>query len=114
MAEPPRKRGMKMEPENDIPGFDLEDIYDAQIAPLMDKIIGICKEHKLPMFATFLYANDAEEGEALCTTNLMFEERPIPAVLLDLAPSVYPAKTPALRMRVTRSDGSMEETVILG
>ena len=32
-----------------------EKIYDEKIAPLMTQIIEICKEHKLPMFATFQY-----------------------------------------------------------
>jgi len=36
--------------------MDLEKVYDEEIAPLMEKIIAICKEHKLPVFATFEFA----------------------------------------------------------
>lgn len=95
-------------------GFDLEDVYDSEIAPLMTKIIDICKAHKLPMFATFLYMNDPDEsgGDSACTTNLMFEERPIPEKLLNLARSLRPQRS-MLRMRVTKSDGVIEETVVL-
>lgn len=34
-----------------------EQIYDEQIAPLMAKIIEICKVEQIPMFAEFQYAN---------------------------------------------------------
>ena len=33
-----------------------EKIYDEQIFPLMEEIIAICKENKIPMFAEFEYA----------------------------------------------------------
>lgn len=94
--------------------FDLEAVYDAEIAPLMTKIIGICKEHKLPMFATFLCANDPDDEDLVCTTNLMFKERPIPEKLLALAPSIAPKSRSMMRMRVTKGDGSVEDSVIIG
>ncbi len=101
--------------ENQPTGFDLEGVYDDQVQPLMEKIIEICKQHKLPMFATFLYANDADSDDArLCTTNLMFDDRPIPEEMESLLDVVKPPRVPPLRMRVTRGDGSVEETVILG
>ena len=94
-------------------GFDLENIYDAEIAPLMAKIISICKEHKLPMFATFLYASDGENDD-YCTTNLPFKERTIPDALASLEPIIRGHnRGPALRMRVTKGDGSIEDTVII-
>jgi len=34
-----------------------EDVYDQKIAPLMTQIIDICKEHQIPMFATYEYAS---------------------------------------------------------
>lgn len=94
--------------------FDLEALYDKEIAPLMSEIIAICKKHKLPMFATFLCANDPDGEDCVCTTNLMFEERPIPEQMLALAPSIMPKRSPPLRLHVTKADGSVEETVILG
>lgn len=44
---------------------DNESVYDEQIAPLMKQIIAICKEHSIPMLATFVYA-----PEQFCTTSL--------------------------------------------
>lgn len=52
---------------------NLESVYDEKIAPLMEQVIAIAKEHKLPMFATFQYADDPEEGASFCTTALPFE-----------------------------------------
>jgi hypothetical protein len=81
----------------------------------MDQIIAICKEHKMPMFATFLYQNDPEtEEDMACTTNQMYEERPIPERFLRLVDIAMPRRVPPLRMRVTNSDGSVEETVVMG
>ena len=34
-----------------------EKVYDTQIAPLMAKIIEICKSEQIPMFAEFQYAD---------------------------------------------------------
>lgn len=47
-----------------------EAIYDEQIAPLMTQIIAICKEHRIPMVAQFVYGNTAEDVALLCTTSL--------------------------------------------
>ncbi len=50
--------------------FNKEDVYDNEISPLMTKIIAICKEHKIPMLATFTYENHEERGVGKCTTLL--------------------------------------------
>jgi len=96
--------------------YDLEQIYDEQIAPLMDRIIDICKAHKLPMFSTFVYACDGSgENADLCTTNLLFpEDRPLNPEVDSLINVVMPKRSPALRMRVRNKDGVVtNETVIL-
>jgi hypothetical protein len=94
--------------------FDLESVYDEEIAPLMTKIIEVCRAHKMPMFATFLYQNDPDGDDSVCTTNLMFEkERPVPEKILNLERSLRQPRGPAMRMRVTKGDGSIEDTVII-
>lgn len=50
------------------PQFDLEKVYDEQIAPLMKQIIAICKKHKLPMLAEFCFKSDGEGGHDFCAT----------------------------------------------
>lgn len=90
-----------------MPIKDNEAIYDEQIAPLMTKIIAICKEHEIPMLACFQYApND------LCTSSLPFggmSERIGKAVAI-----IYPK--PAPTMTVTRNaDGYVTNmTAIVG
>jgi hypothetical protein len=53
--------------------FDLEAVYDEKIFPLMAQIIDICREHRMPMFASFLYGRDSsgtdDEQCHFCTTN---------------------------------------------
>lgn len=52
--------------------FDLEAVYDTEIAPLMTQIIEICKKHGMPMLASFCYAKGKEpgypDGVSHCTT----------------------------------------------
>lgn len=43
-----------------------EQVYDATINPLMAQIIEICKEHKIPVLATFHLGDDLH-----CTTSLL-------------------------------------------
>lgn len=50
--------------------FDLEQVYDEQIFPLMQQMIAICKEHRIPMLASFQYTQDS-----FCTTFLEYEGR---------------------------------------
>lgn len=59
-------------PASDCSPFDLESVYDEEIAPLMTKIIDICKRHKMPMLASFMYQHHhgEDELESYCTTSL--------------------------------------------
>lgn len=57
--------------------FDLEAVYDEQIAPLMSQIIAVCKAHRLPMIASFNYRS-TEDAHDTCDTLLAFEERDAP------------------------------------
>ena len=56
--------------------FDLEAVYDAEIAPLLTQIIAICKRERLPMLASFFYHNSEEHGAGYSSTFLPFDERP--------------------------------------
>lgn len=54
------------------PPFNLESVYDTEIFPPMSQIIDICKRHKMPMLATFMYQHHhgEEELDSYCTTSL--------------------------------------------
>ena len=50
--------------------WDKEGVYDAEISPLMAKIIEICKRESIPMAATFQYCDREGDGPGFCTTTL--------------------------------------------
>lgn len=50
--------------------FNKEDIYDNEISPLMKKVNAICKEHNIPMMASFTFENSEENGIGSCDTIL--------------------------------------------
>lgn len=63
-----------------------EDVYDNQISPLMTEIIRICKEHDIPMVASFQYNDDRPDGEAmLCTTVILNQKDAATPALHDAA-----------------------------
>jgi hypothetical protein len=64
---------------------DNEAVYDAEIAPLMDQIIAVCKREHIPLLASFqLTGNEDEQGSLLCTTALLPpRETPGFAIRLD-------------------------------
>lgn len=65
--------------ESNIETYDLENVYDEQISPLLQKIISICKENKMPMLCSFAFENNEECGLGKCDTILNgFENRTIP------------------------------------
>jgi len=52
---------------------DAEAVYDAEIFPLMNQIIDICKRHKIPMLCTFQYCDDTRPDNAgFCTSAIPF------------------------------------------
>lgn len=98
--------------------FDLEKVYDEQVAPLMAQVIQICHDNELPFVADFLYKNDEEDGEQYCTSGF------IPAVkthgksehMEELFNFCKPRRSaPALHMRISDGDGkgNVTDSVIL-
>ncbi|MCP4640012.1 MAG: hypothetical protein GY851_06255, partial [bacterium] len=55
--------------------FDLEKIYDDEITPLMKQIIAICRKHRMPMLASFLYEHNEDGGLSTCDTIIQYEGR---------------------------------------
>lgn len=95
--------------------FDLESVYDSEIAPLMTKIIEICKTHEMPMLATFLYQDTEEEGPGVCTTFQYFDSRETPKKMEEAAEVLAPKRRdPTLMITVTKADGSKEITAVMG
>lgn len=57
-------------PEN----YDLEEIIDDKIQPLLKTIVNICSEYNIPMLSTFQYKN-TEEKVMFCTTVVLPKAR---------------------------------------
>lgn len=83
-----------------------EEIYDAQINPLMAQIIAICKEHKIPVLASFTL--DFDEG-LHCTTALLEDEYE-PADSLVEASRVLLTRKPSSVMMLTERDAAGKVT----
>ncbi len=91
--------------------WDEERVYDEKISPLMVQIIAICKEHRIPMAASFQYANHEENGPAFCTTTLPIEGRACKKIR-DLSVAMAPARAVALAETiVTHPDGRKSITI---
>lgn len=50
-----------------------EQVYDNEIFPLMNQIIGICQKHKIAMVASFCVETEGDPG-LHCTTALLSDE----------------------------------------
>ena len=86
-----------------------ETAYDAEIRPLMSRIIAVCKEHKINMAATFaLDMADEEareqghEGPMMCTTVLPVDESDADGFkrVMDCRRVMYPPKPTLLAMTI--------------
>ncbi len=58
--------------------YDLEAVYDAEIAPLMTQIIAICERVNMPMVASFSYRRNSAGGYDLCSTSIGSTDRTPP------------------------------------
>jgi hypothetical protein len=97
--------------EKGIP-WDKEAVYDAEISPLMSRIIAICKEHEIPCVASFQYVDDVERGPGHCTTALVNEARGDSLFIRKVATAARPEKPFVLAETiVTNPDGSKNITM---
>ncbi len=56
--------------------FDLEQVHDAEIVPRMMEIIELCKQHGIPMLASFCYRHGSEEDAEEDFYSTTFIKRP--------------------------------------
>lgn len=89
-----------------------EQVYDAEIAPLMSKIIAICKENKIPMLADFAIGHADDEG-LKCTTVIFGDGWELLEEMKQAEECIRPRKRKPLMVTVTKGDGSKEITAIL-
>ncbi|WP_175908023.1 hypothetical protein [Burkholderia seminalis] len=91
-----------------------EQIYDEKISPLMTQIISICKEHKIPIVASFFTPGD-DDPELAVTTALLGNgfEAPInfSNALRQLRPELFGGAP--LILRTEHGDGSTTLTAVI-
>ncbi|MBZ5795945.1 hypothetical protein K8353_38090 [Burkholderia contaminans] len=91
-----------------------EQIYDEQISPLMTQIIAICKEHGIPIVASFFTPGN-DDPELAVTTALLGNGFEAPKnfgnALRELRPELF-GGTP-LMLRADHGDGSTTLTAVL-
>lgn len=90
-----------------------EQIYDAEINPLMAQIIAICQKHKISMFATFDIPND-EDADLACTTCLADESGKPSERMQRIHAFAMGGRAPTMHLRTVHADGSETRTAILG
>ena len=59
--------------------YDLEHVYNDQIAPLMAQIVAICWQYGMPLLVSCAYAHDeAKDATRYYTTLVEINYRPLP------------------------------------
>lgn len=94
--------------------FDLEQVYDDEIAPLMAQILEVCQKHRMPMVASFQYKLD-EVGEAEhCSSGLAYKERGPSPMIKRMTVLLTGIKQPGMKISVVDKDGRVvRQEVIL-
>jgi len=91
-----------------------EQIYDEQISPLMAQIIAICKEHGIPIVASFFTPGD-NDPELAVTTAMLGNGFEAPVnftnALRALRPELFGSAP--LMLRTDHGDGRATLTAIL-
>ncbi|WP_175806908.1 hypothetical protein [Burkholderia cenocepacia] len=91
-----------------------EQIYDEQISPLMTQVIAICKEHKIPIVASFFTPSD-NDPELAVTTALLGNGFDAPEnfsnALRELRPELFGGAP--LMLRTEHGDGSTTLSAVI-
>jgi len=90
-----------------------EEVYDAEIFPLMSKIIEICKANKIAMLADFAIGHEADEGLKYTTCVLDNSVNPPPSMIQALN-ILKPRRAAPMMITTTKPDGSKTITAVVG
>jgi hypothetical protein len=95
-----------------------ERAYDEEINPLMAEIIRVCKQHGIPMFASFELDQRPDrdpDDPLMCTTALLGEDNGFTSygpALHNALGAIFPARAAALaETHETMPDGSKRITI---
>lgn len=88
-----------------------EQIYDEQIAPLMEQIIAICKNNGIAMVSSFSIPIETDDG-LQCTTYLADECGDLPQSYAAAARALGLSQIQPLNLRTVHGDGSVTAAII--
>jgi hypothetical protein len=89
-----------------VTAMNKEEIYDQEIAPLMAKIIDVCRANKIPLLAQFHIPTPEDENLA-CTTALLEADFNPPAHLLQALKVVHPPERSPLMVTTRDAAGNI-------
>lgn len=72
--------------------FDLRELYNTQISPLVRQIYDLSREHNLPFTASFCVNNEGDKCGLLYTSNLIGPERTPMELVVAHRISVLPSE----------------------
>jgi hypothetical protein len=91
-----------------------EQVYDAEISPLMAQIIDICKREKIAMLASFDLGQgpeSEEDGDHLMCTTAILEDSHDPAPrLISACNIIYNHSSRVAMLNVIGGDGKIKES----
>ena len=87
-----------------------EDIYDTEIAPLMTRVIEICKKNRIAAVMSFALPIEGDPG-LMCTTALVDEELGPPDCLLIARNAIVESAPDKLRMALKNNRGETVEVI---
>lgn len=93
--------------------FDLEDVYDAEVSPLMVQIIEICKKHRMPMIASFIFGHDNDGGIDTCDTVLQYAGRKFARLDTALATVRGQDRAPPVVITTTDAAGKLVRSEVI-
>lgn len=79
-----------------------EEAYDAKINPLMAQIIAVCKEHKIPLLASFNLGDDFH-----CSTTLLEESWGPSEEQIEAMRVLFPPKRSPLMLATRNGKGEV-------
>ena len=87
-----------------------ESVYDAEIFPLMAKVIEICKKNGIPCLCDF-----ALDGDLKCTTAILGDELNPPAEMIQAYRLLAPRQSSGLKITTRNADGKIvSQEVVIG
>lgn len=92
--------------------WDLEDVHDNEISPLVSQILEICNRVGMPCYMTFHYGNGADGENSLCSS-LLADQRPDDTVLAVKAASVIVNDGPVAALMFAAAYGKVDMSTMV-